>query len=366
MVGLIVHEWLARHGGSENVVDSMRRLYPDADVLCLWNEAPDVRTASETWIAKSPLRGRKALSVPFLPLTWKYAMRRDVAYDFILASSHLFAHQIRTRGLSSNAPKYSYVHTPARYIWNPELDQRGDHAAVRAISPLLQRADRKAARTSTSIAANSEFVRSRIQNAWHQDARVIYPPVDVTGIQNGLWRQDLSPYDEQILDALPEFFILGASRLIPYKRLDRVIRTGDAAGIPVVIAGSGPEEAALRVHAEAARVPVSFIAAPSNALLWSLYERAAAFVFPPVEDFGIMPVEAMAAGTAVICNASGGARESIKAGETGTTIEDWNDRRALSAAVEQVVAYEPERSRANAVLFSEEAFQEGILAWVQP
>src|SRR5690606_31745791 len=115
------------------------------------------------------------------------------------------------------------------------------------------------------------------------DAVVIHPPVAVAEIRAGLAESELSAAEQEVLAALPEQFLLGASRLIPYKRLDLVIRTADDLGWPAVIAGTGPEEPALRRQAEAAGVEVQFLGAVSTPLLRTLYARAHVYLFPPVE-----------------------------------------------------------------------------------
>ena len=150
---------------------------------------------------------------------------------------------------------------------------------------------------------------------------MIHPPVQIERIQSvPCWRDRLEPDELAQLDALPDGFVLGASRFIPYKRLEDVIQVGEAVGRPVVLAGKGPDLPDLQEAAAAAAVPVHFVLAPSDALLYALYQPTALFVFPAVEDFGIMPVEAMAAGAPVLAQAEGGAAESVVPGVTGALI----------------------------------------------
>jgi glycosyltransferase involved in cell wall biosynthesis len=311
VTGLIVHEWAEAAGGAERVVEELLASFPDAQLQVLWNDAPErFPGARETWLARTPLRRHKALAMPFLPATWRSVTAAgDV--DWILVSSHLFAHHVKVRALPSSIPKLVYVHTPARYIWAPELDRRGDHALVRAVAGLLKPVDRRRAREAARMAANSAFTRQRVRDAWGVDAEVIFPPVDVERIRDGGdWRSRLTASETARLDALPREFILGASRFVPYKGLDRVIRVGEAARIPVVIAGRGPQEAALRALAREVDTPVDFVIDPSDAMLFALYQRCASYVFPAVEDFGIMPVEALAAGAPVLVPTTGGAAET--------------------------------------------------------
>lgn len=337
MAGLIVHEWLEPRGGAEKVVDAMCTAFPDADLLALWNDAPTkYADAQQTWLAKTPLRKHKAAALPLLPAVWRgvrpYA--RHAQHDWMLVSSHLFAHHVRPRGADHDIPKFVYAHTPARYIWTPELDQRGDSAVVRAAAALLKPLDRRRAQEPVKIAANSKFVRDRIRETWQRDADVIYPPVDVERIQSvSDWRSELSASALHELESLPSDFILGASRFVPYKRLDWVIEAGAANNIPVVIAGSGPEEQHLRALAAEVSVPVHFVINPPTEMLYSLYQQAQMYVFPAVEDFGIMPVEAQAAGSRVVTTSVGGAIETIEGGKLGHAATQDS-----SAAVAQAVA----------------------------
>ena len=334
--GAIVHEWVEQSGGAEQVVDAFLSAFPDADLYALWTDAPERfdKHVQESWIARTPLRRKKALALPFLLPTWRQLTARR-AYDWMLVSSHLFAHHARF----SNSPetrKFVYAHTPARYIWSPELDRRGDGRLARAAAHFIRPVDRHRAKEADSIAANSEYVRARIEDYWERDARVIYPPVNVDRITaRSDWAETLSTQEQSVVDRLPSAFLLGASRFIPYKRLDLVIAAGASLGIPVVVAGRGPEEQRLRELATDLRSDVTFVISPSDSLLFSLYQRAHAFVFPVVEDFGIMPVEAMAAGCPVIAPGIGGTAETVVDGESGSWMADLS-LQAICDAVERV------------------------------
>ncbi len=360
MPGLLVHEWIESSGGAENVLEAMAKAFPDAGIQCLWNDAP-TRFAGhrvrETWLARTPLRRHKAAALPLMLPTWR-RLRADGEREWMLVSSHLFAHHARLPG--RDVPKFVYAHTPARYIWNPELDERGDHLVVRAVSPVLRRIDRRRAQEATSVAANSAFVRDRIRRAWDRDATVIHPPVAVERIvAQADWRTEVvDDAERRLLDTLPETFVLGASRFVPYKRLDRVILAAAGLGIPVVIAGSGPDTApilAAKAIAAARGVPARIVTAPSTALLYALMQRAAAFVFPAVEDFGIMPVEAQAAGTPVVTGPVGGQVETYTSGVSGVTARSAEPA-ALATAMERALALPPFDRRAVTARFSEDVF----------
>jgi len=360
VTGVLVHEWLATAGGSENVFESMTRAFPDAPLYCLWDDSGGrFAVDGETWLARTPLRGRKAAAVPFMPDAWRRMPAVDA--DWVLASSHLFSHHVRFRGTARDAPKLVYAHTPARYIWTPDLDGRGRSIAARTAAAFLKPLDRRRAQEATAIAANSRFVADRIAEVWHRDADVIYPPVDVAGFGAA---PVVSEAERTVLDRLPSDYLLGFSRFIPYKRLELVIAAGAATGLPVVLAGAGPEEARLRTAAEELHPGrVSFVVAPGHDMHRALLRGARALVFPAVEDFGIVPVEAMAAGTPVVGSAVGGTAESIVHGETGALVQEWTPGE-VREAVQLAVAASPERCRRRADEFSEPLFIDRIRGWV--
>ena len=359
--GVIVHEWVERWGGAERVLDAMMDAFPEADVRVLWNDTPvlDGREVSESWIARTGLRNNKVLALPAMLPTWR--MPVSGSPEWALVSSHLFAHHVKVR---PGTRKFVYAHTPARYIWEPERDHRGDSAWARMASGILKPIDRLRAAEATSIAVNSRFTGERVARAWEQPSRVMYPPVDTeTLVATTDWRRDLTDDEQRRLDALPGQFLLGASRMVDYKRLDRVIEIGAQVKLPVVIAGTGPAHVALRSCAAATGADVTFILAPSDAMLRALYAHALAYVFPAVEDFGIMPVEAMACGTPIIGNSVGGVRETIDAVGGGVTceIERWNDWDEL---LHQATSLDAAGFRPRTQMFSRSRFISELTDWV--
>ncbi|MFC4243338.1 glycosyltransferase [Gryllotalpicola reticulitermitis] len=368
MSGVIVHEWLAPRGGSENVVEAMLECFPDADLWTLWNDAP-TRFARpnlhESWLARTPLRRSKAAALPFMPATW--ARARFSGADFALLSSHAFAHHADWHN-RSNVPRFVYVYTPARYVWVPEMDNRGRGPAARAASVFLRGLDRRVASAQdASFVAISNFVRSRIQDTWGVEASVIYPPVDVSRIQKEEdWARHLSDHERHLLDSLPAVFILGASRFVEYKRLDLVVRAGEAAQIPVVLAGGGPQRAELEAIAVRSAVHVTFVDDPSDALLYALYQKASVFGFFAVEDFGIMPVEAMAVGTPVVALNVGGAKESVLSSGGGAVVESTSPG-ALREGVERALSMDMSTARSRVgELFGSERFATELRTWITP
>jgi len=363
----VVHEWVEAHGGAENVAEELADTL-DADVFCLWRDDPERlsgHAVHESWMARNQfLRRNKAAALPLMPSTWA---RTDLSsYDRVVVSSHCFAHQVAASRHQRDLAAYVYVHTPARYLWDRQVDHRGDQWWVRAAAAPLRRLDRSRVAQQAQFAANSDYIRRRIVASWGVDATVIHPPVDVVRIRNGRpWADKLDPADEAIYASLPRWFVLGASRFVTYKRLDDAITVGSQLDLPVVLAGGGPDRARLEARAAAAPVPVTFVDRPSDELLYAIYEAASLFVFTAVEDFGIMPVEAMAAGTPVLVNDVGGARESVGLVGGGLSVSPA-DQRALVDSACLALALDREQTSHNSLMMDRSAFRERIHAWITP
>lgn len=366
MAGLLVHEWIEQTGGAEKVLDSMAREYEDAEIACLWDDAPDRypgRTIHQSWMSKTQLRNSKIAGLPFMSSTWR-GFRVDKKFDWILASSYVFAHHARFEFNGSMPPKYVYAHTPARYFWAPEYDPRGNSPLVRAAAPYFRSNDRRRAKEITAVAANSKFVLERVRQSWGIDGEVIYPPVDVRKISSVEdWSAVLDDRERRILDELPREFLLGASRFVEYKGLRDVIDVGVTTGLPVVIAGRGPQEMSLRNLAGESGADVTFVISPSDSLLYALYQRASLFVFPPIEDFGIMPVEAMAAGCPVIVSSIGGTSETVQDGISGYKLDSFRGE-GVKESVDLAMQLQRGAVAASVAQFDSAQFGPRLRSWM--
>jgi glycosyltransferase involved in cell wall biosynthesis len=260
--------------------------------------------------------------------------------------------------------KYVYTHTPARYVWEPDRDKRGDNPLAKIASSVLKPIDKMRAQEAYKVAANSEFTKQKIQLAWNREAQVIYPPVRVSEIQRKIeLGLNLSKSDALILSELPSEFILGASRFVPYKNLERVIQIGEWLKIPVVIAGSGPLVDQLETRAKNSSVTVSIVQRPSDDLLFALYKKSVAYIFPPVEDFGIMPVEASAAGARVLANYKGGASESVLDGVNGALV-DMESKSDIISGFDRLRSLDFTNASTFINKFDKSEFRRNIEKWV--
>lgn len=360
----LVHEWLAERAGSELVVEAMLQAYPESPLHALVYRLEDYR---DTPIGKARvqtsffqrsrlLRRRFRGFLPLMPLAVEQYDLRDA--DVVVSSHHAVAKGVLT---GSRQLHISYVHSPMRYAWELYQDyldsgklRRGPKAwlAKWALHRLRQW-DRIAADRVDCFLANSETVARRIRKVYRRPAIVLHPPVAVDRFRPDRPRED---------------FYCTVSRLVPYKRIDLLAAACTEAGRKLVIIGDGPDRARV---AAAAGPGVTLLGHADDATVQDHLERCRGFLFAAEEDFGIVPVEAMAAGAPVIAYQRGGATETVIDGETGVFFQE----QSIAAIVSAITAFEartwdPERCRAHADTFATERFVErfrGIVerAWGQ-
>jgi glycosyltransferase involved in cell wall biosynthesis len=343
----LVHEWLTTWGGSESVLASLVRVYGGAPLFTLLAR-PDERTRSTfghldvrtTWLDRVPgIRHGYRFALPFMPHAWR---THDLAgYDVVLTSSHSMAKSVRV----PDGLHVCYCHSPPRYLWDLNEEYRAGSAALLRGSILerLRREDLRGATGVDHFVANSRFVAGRIDRIYGRPADVVYPPVDVDGFT-------------------PEpgagTHYLAGGRLVAYKRIDRVVEAANRARLPLVVFGDGPERRRLEALAGPS---VRLVGAVGNGELRALLRDCRAFVFPGIEDFGILPVEAQAAGRPVVALAEGGATETVLHGATGLLYEEDS----LEGLVDALVRadrrdWDPAACARNARRFSRERFEREI------
>lgn len=306
----------------------------------------------ESWLARTPLRGHKAAALPLMPLAWR-TLSRSSHYDIVVSSSHCMSHAVRFYG--SKGTRYlSYVHTPMRYIWLPELDPRAGASFIRrSVMTPLRSVDRLLTKGVSSFAANSEEVRRRIELFWQRPSRVIYPPVDTTFFHFTPPSTRL-PFSE---------YLIAVSRWTPYKKVDLAIRIAQESRMPLVIVGSGPDEPRLRAIARNSCRPVVFERQPARNRIRELYSGASALLFPVHEDFGIVPVEALACGTPVVGLGRGGLLETVQHGKTGW-LAPTADLASMVEGVKRVRTFTGPHLRESVLRFSRTRFRREFSAWI--
>jgi len=347
----ISHEWLTIPGGSEQVVMAMLDVFPQAELFTTvydpapWPEAITSRPVHASFLDRIPGAARHYPKL--LPLMDAAFRRFDLSgFDLVLSSNHACAKNLR---VPPGVPHVCYCHTPMRYAWDPaflagEVLGRVGRLGARALLPWLRRRDLAASRGPSRFLANSTFVAERIRRFYGRDADVLHPPVDVDPLL-GLERRDGGYY-------------LFLSRLVPYKRADLAVAACARLGRPLKVVGGGRAEAAVRAQAGPG---TEFLGRVGDAELPGLLAGARALLFPGEEDFGIVPVEAQAAGVPVIAYGRGGVRDTVVDGETGVLFGEQTVE-ALCTAIERFETQEWPAGplRENARRFRPEVFRNGL------
>jgi len=350
----LVHDWLNQRGGAEDVLETLVETFPGAPVYTsiYWRDGMppayrswDIRT---TWMDRLP--GIYRHHQPYLPLYPLAFAGLDLSgYDVVLSNKSGFCHGVRT----GRAVHICYCLTPTRFVWNFEdyAAREGLPAPVRrALRPLiavLRRWDWRAAQQVTRFIAISREVQARIRRFYGRESVVIYPPVDTARFRPAPAHDD---------------YYLIVSRLVPYRRIDLAVEAFSRLGLPLVIAGDGRDRPRLE---SMAGPTVTFLGRVPDADLPDLFARCRAYVLPGVEDFGIAPVQAQAAGRPVIAFGAGGALDTVIPGRTGTFFNEPTPE-ALAQAVRAFdpESVDPQECVRNAARFDRAVFQEQIRAIV--
>lgn len=342
----LVHDWLTVPGGSEAVFEQVCSLFPGPVY------ASQIDPEQNKFLQGMELHPSSLQKLPFaLTKHWIYAplmpavyANMDLSqYDLVLSDSHSFAHGVRRR---PDALHINYYHTPARSLWLPEIDARASKTvAHRMTAERLKELDLEASKRPDVLFANSQTTADRVYKFYHRRvSRVIYPPVH-TEPWLGVERKN----DQEGL--------LYWGRLIEYKRVDLAIEAARATGVRLNIVGSGPLLQQLKKQAIGLG-NVRFWGRLSDEQLKELIASSKALVFPGYEDFGIVPVEAMAAGLPVIAYGEGGVTETVTP-EYGVLFQDQNVT-SLSEAIRTIEgkSFDPKALKNHARRFDVSRFRQ--------
>ena len=352
----VVHEWLTIPGGSEQVVEELLRMFPKAELFCsIYDPAPWPPVITERQVHASYLSripGAQAHYRRLLPFMDRAYRSFDLSrFDLILSSNHAFAKNVRT---PEGALHVCYCHTPMRYAWEEGfLDGEDLRGVMRLLLPpllaWLRRQDRAGAGGPDVFVANSRHVADRIARFYGRSAEIVHPPVDVEHFL--------------ALPRAPEDFYLTFGRVVPYKRVDLAVSACGRLGRRLEVAGDGRALDAVRAVAGA---DTEFLGKVSETDRDRLLGGARALLFPGEEDFGIVPVEAQAAGVPVIAYGVGGATESVLDGRTGVLFADQSTD-GLVAAIEQFegLALDQAVARENATRFGRDRFRAEMSAVIE-
>lgn len=353
----LVHDWLTGMRGGEKCLEVLCELFPDAPIFTLLH----VKGAMSPLIESKVIHTSFIQRLPFveekyrmyLPLFPTAIQSFDFSkFDLLISLSHCVAKGAIPR---TGALHLCYCFTPMRYVYEmyDEYFGRGQagiatRSAMAVAAPLLRAWDRKSAVRVNNFIAISEHVHERILRHYNRDSEIIFPPVDTEKFQ-------VSKTDDGCY--------LIVSALVPYKKVDLAVRAFNDIGARLIIVGKGPDEAKLR---RIAKANIEFAGWKNGEELASLYARCKALVFPGEEDFGIVPLEAMASGKPVIAFGKGGALETVQEGISGVFFCEQTES-ALASAIRRAdsMQFDPQKIRARALEFSRSIFKNKIKNYIE-
>ena len=365
----LVHDWLVSIRGAEKVLESFCRIYPDADLFVLHHDAAGLRQSRElsarpvhtSFIDRLPaaLQPRFRLLLPLFPVAVE-SFRLD-GYDLVISSSHAVA---KGAIAAPGAVHVSYVHTPMRYIWEAGAEYAPripcgalGRAAFGVMAHYLRLWDTVTTARVDALVANSRYTRDRIRRCYGRESVIIEPPVDISRFE-----RIPDPYTSTSPSS-PMYLCVSA--LVPYKRVELAVRAFLGREERLVVVGEGSERDRL-VEIAGGAPNIQLRGRLDDAEVDRLYAECRAVVHPAIDDFGIVPVEALATGRPVIAFAGGGATDSVRDGETGALFAEATPA-SLGAALTRLqrLRFEPDRLRTEARRFDRTTFERRFAALVE-
>lgn len=355
----LVHDWLNQIGGAEDVLATLLEQYPESpiftsiyapDIMPDFYREWDIRTM---WMDKLPaIHTHHQPYLPLYPLAWQGLDLSE--YDVILSNKSGFCHGLTFD--DDNSLHICYCLAPTRYVWQLDayIKREGlGKVAEMGLRPLIaamKKWDYDAAQKVSHFIAISTEIQERIQTYYDRDSVIIFPPVETERFK-------------PVADSEVEDYFLIISRLIPYKRIDLAVQAATRLGLPLKIGGKGRDMERLQAMAGDT---VEFLGYVPDEDLPELMAKAKAFLFPGLEDFGITPVQAEAAGRPVIAYKGGGALDTVIAGVTGEFFEEQTvDSLAEVMASFDDSKYDPVAIRDHALKFDIDNFNQQMDSFIQ-
>lgn len=358
----LIHDWFVTAAGAEKCVESFTNIWDDFDIFSLVDYFNDKdrqnilkgKFAHTSFIQKLPFS--KSGYKNYLPLFPIAVEQFNLSkYDLVLSSSHAVA-----KGVITNPDQLhiSYIHTPIRYAWDMYQQYLKDGNLKSGAKGLMAKCflhkirlwDISTINRVDHYIANSNFVASRIKKIYGKDSKVIYPPVNT---------------DKFSLQTKKEDFYFTASRLVPYKKVDLIVEAFGKTDKKLVVVGDGDQIQSIK---QKAKKNIEFLGYQTDDVLADLMQRAKAFIFAAIEDFGITPIEAQACGTPVICLGIGGTKESVLDMQTGVHFKEQNIQSLLDAIdkfEQNIDKFDYTFIRNNALKFSKQNFEKNIKEFVE-
>lgn len=353
----LIHDWLTGMRGGEKVLEVLCRMFPEAPLWTLLHIPGKVSPAIESrQIKTSLLQGMPGAAkryrhyLPLYPFFAEFNKVREA--DLVISTSHSVAKAMVGASEGKRPFHVCYIHTPMRYAWDMFADYFGpqrvgalaSHLVYRPILRGIREYDRRTTSRVDVFLANSSYVAGRVSRFYGRDSYVLPPPVDTTAFHAA--RRN------------PEDWYLVVSALVPYKRVSDAIRACARLGRRLKIVGTGPEMHDLQRLSAELNADVEFLGFVADEDLCGYYSRGRALLFPGLEDFGIVPVEAIACGCPVIAFGAGGILDSMTP-DTAVLYQQQSPE-AMTRALEEFESREDlfqiHKLRSRAEFFSESSF----------
>lgn len=348
----IVHEFLTKLGGAEQVLLVLHKMFRKAPIYTLVYDKEGTKSKfADCNIATSSLNKYPAKIKNYHKLLLPYCAKAIEEFDFsefdiVISSSNSFAHGVIT---SPKTFHLCYCHSPMRYAWDYTNEYLKENKIgfgpkgllVRKILHEVRIWDKASSYRVDKWIANSKNVQKRIKKYYGFDSDVLFPPIPIEAIESS--------------ENIPDDFYLIVSRLEPYKKVDLAIRAFNELKKPLVIIGVGSEEAKLK---QIAKENIEFLGWQSTKSVYEYMRNAKALIFPGEDDAGITPIESMACGRPVIAYGKGGVIESVT-NETGAFFDEQTPESLAEKVVQfeaQITTFTGRKCRENAEKFSEENF----------
>jgi len=400
----IICDWLIDFGGAELVISHLLEMYPEADIFTSvrYMEHPmlEWRRVYTSWIQRIPFFNRKHKLAGILR-PWAFRSFDLSGYDIVICSSSAESKQVAIKNSkfkiqnSKSGTKESwisnleswikkpvvfcYCHTPTRYYWSHAKEYE-DMMEFGFLNPLvkwvfrlvkwwMQRVDYEAAQRVDYFIANSQTTAERIQKYYNRESEVIYPGVESSLQKAESRKQNGTIKDNSALPTancqLPTPYYLGMSRCIPYKRLDLLVDAFNQNGKKLILC-TNTDTLLYRELKAKSKPNIEWKFRVSNEEKNELMTNARAFLFPPEEDFGLVPVEAMMVGTPVIAYGVWWGTESVVDGETGIFFTPQTPE-ALNTAIEKFenMEWDKNKIKERGMEFSKEKFQGKISQFIE-
>ena len=353
----LVHDYLVQYGGAERVLETFTEIFPRAPIYTMvYDQKLMGRSFSGKKIFTSFLQ-----KIPFVgshhrlfPLLMPMAIEQfDLSeYDIVLSDSNSYAKGVITM---PHTLHITYCHTPMRYAWDDchkYLREFKYSKLTKKFIPFamnyIRMWDRISADRSDKYIANSKFVASRIKKYYNKNSFVINPPVSAKNFY---------------ISKNIENYYLMVGRALPYKRFDIVIKAFNELKLPLKIIGKGLEMNKLKKYANS---NIEFLGYLNDKETSDYYSKCKAFIFPPEEDFGITPLEAMVSGRPVIAFRGGGVLETVVENKTGLFFNEQTPQSIINAVrAFDSYKFDSKEIREHALRFDKEIFKEKIKKFVE-